>query len=947
MPAKSVVEQMPMDTTTESYFHSFFEQSPDAVALLDPGPSSTCWPILACNTAACRLTGYAQHELLGQPQDILRVTTSTCQECEQLLQQLRHEDAVRVETTYRHKDGASFPVEASTSLVTLAGREVILSIIRDISEQKLAEQRSAAFSRLGQQLSAAVTAGDAARVIASVSDELIGWDAYSFVLYDAERDLVDPILNFDIVEGRRTEVSPSHTQYLPGPVTRQTIDGGAQLLLPECRSKEYGGLIPFGDADRPSASLMFVPICRGNTTIGILSNQSYTPLAYDEADLQTLQALADHCSGAIERVRAEAALDQERQRLRQVVDSAPVAMAMFDTEMRYVAHSQKWLTDNGLPRESLIGRVHYDVFPDLPARFRELDRRALEGESITNPEDMFQWPDGNITYLRWGITPWHGPEGEIGGIVVVTDNVGELVAAREAALEASRLKGEFLATMSHEIRTPMNGILGMTDLLLTAGLTDEQHEFAQIVHDSANSLLSVLNDILDFSKMEAGKIEINDVEFGPQGLAESAGELLRARAREQRTELLIRVAPEVPRRACGDPDRLRQVLLNLLSNAVKFTEEGSIELLVTVEAETEKHMMLRFSVSDTGIGLSDQARKRLFQPFTQADGSTTRKYGGTGLGLAISKRLVELMGGTIGAQSREGHGSTFWFTVELARATDRTVVMSNVSAQSFPVQSVSDFVVLVAEDNPVNQKLILLQLRSLGFRADAVNNGAEAVAALAARTYTLVLMDCQMPEMDGFQATAAIRAAEGGEGVHHRQRLPIIAITANAMPGDRERCLAVGMDDYLTKPLLIEQLRSVIERWLPASRSAGQAPVVAPTVLDMAVIEELRQLDTDGTPSLVSELIDLYMQDTPTLLEAIRAAIIAQDAMTLRRAAHTCKGSSANLGATELAHLCHELEEQAKSGVPANASEMLTRIEAEYARVTVALEHERYDPTAT
>ncbi len=302
--------------------------------------------------------------------------------------------------------------------------------------------------------------------------------------------------------------------------------------------------------------------------------------------------------------------------------------------------------------------------------------------------------------------------------------------------------------------------------------------------------------------------------------------------------------------------------------------------------------------------------------------------------------LVELMGGTIGAQSREGHGSAFWFTVGLARATDRTAVMSNVSAQSYPVQSASDFVVLVAEDNPVNRQLILLQLRSLGFQAEAVSNGEEAVAAVAARRYTLALMDCQMPEMDGFEATTAIRAAEGGESANGRQRLPIIAITANAMPGDRERCLAVGMDDYLTKPMLIEQLRSVIERWLPAPR-----PVVAPAVLDMAVIEELRRLDMDGTPSLVGELIDLYVQGTPTLLEAVRAAIIAQDAMALRQTAHTCKGSSANLGATELARLCNELEEQAKSGMLANAFEMLTRIEAEYARVTVALEHERYHPT--
>ena len=532
---------------------------------------------------------------------------------------------------------------------------------------------------------------------------------------------------------------------------------------------------------------------------------------YDRAGTAT--RLAGSQTDITSRKQAEAALVQERQYLRQIIETAPVAIAMFDTEMRYIAHSAKWLTDNQLPDASLVGQSHYAVFPNLPERWKEDHRRALAGETLSSAEEPYQRDDGSTGYTRWALTPWYATPGVVGGIVLTTDQIDVLIHAREAAIEAARVKSEFLATMSHEIRTPMNGIIGMSELLLHTPLTPEQHDYAGIIHDSSNVLLRIINDILDFSKIEAGMFELDPIDFAPRQVVEGVVEMLRARACEKGIALVAGVTSAVPSQVHGDADRLRQILLNLIGNAVKFTERGEVEVRVTVAAETPSGVTLQFTVRDTGIGFSPEVRERLFHPFTQADSSTTRKYGGTGLGLAISKQLVELMGGTIGVESVEGLGSTFWCTVPLSRSTATEPARRTADAAMAPTRgpAAPDQAnrILVAEDNPVNQKLALLQLQALGYPADVVPNGQAAVAAMAAQCYTLVLMDCHMPEMDGFAATATIRAEEtrGGGG-----RVPIIAMTANAMEGDRDRCLQAGMDDHLAKPVKVEALRGLIAR---------------------------------------------------------------------------------------------------------------------------------------
>jgi len=435
----------------------------------------------------------------------------------------------------------------------------------------------------------------------------------------------------------------------------------------------------------------------------------------------------------------------------------------------------------------------------------------------------------------------------------------EMESALTTAREATRMKSRFLANMSHEIRTPMNGVLGMTDFLLGTELNTEQLEYAESIKRSADSLLLLINDILDISRIEAGKLRLDRLAFSLRAKVEDTGSLFALQARGKGLEFVCEVPENLTEAVLGDPGRLGQVLTNLLGNAIKFTDYGRIGVTVETLREDQDDIFVRFVVHDTGIGISRDQQDRLFESFTQGDDSSTRKYGGTGLGLAISKQLVELMGGEIGVESEPGRGSRFWFTARFGAASPSDIAPAArrqpppATPASRPVASAAPadrpspapaepkpsatgananqgtiigrkYRILLAEDNEINKRITLRLLDKLGLAADAVVNGQEAVNALEKRKYDLVLMDCQMPVMDGYEATAAIRSKEGAA-----RRTPICALTANAMEGDREKCLAAGMDDYVSKPVGLEKLREAVDRWLPGAVKvpADTSPVAA------------------------------------------------------------------------------------------------------------------------
>jgi signal transduction histidine kinase/DNA-binding response OmpR family regulator/HPt (histidine-containing phosphotransfer) domain-containing protein len=650
---------------------------------------------------------------------------------------------------------------------------------------------------------------------------------------------------------------------------------------------------------------------------------------------------------------------------------------------------------------------------------------------------------------------------------------------------ASRAKGDFLASMSHEIRTPMNGVIGMLGLLQDGELSDRQREFAQIARSSADSLLNIINDILDFSKIEAGKLTLEPIPFDLQTAVEEVGEILAAKVADKGLDLIVRFEPEAPRHVIGDPGRVRQVLTNLVGNAVKFTSKGHVLISVQCEHRTDSQAQLRFSVEDTGIGIAPDKLDRIFEKFTQADASTTRRFGGTGLGLAISKQLIELMGGHIAVASQPGQGSTFSFTVPFdlsreplpvapprtflegvrvlivddnevnrrvlheqisswrmrnggyasgeealaklrearaagdpyhiaildyqmpgmdgemlaraikadpeLRATSLVMLTSlgrpdgtnrlkeagifacllkpvrqsklwDVLAEAWgahtrqsPVQFLTRAAparprpagktdrkvharVLVVDDNTTNQKVARLMLENLACRVDVAANGKEAVEMLELLPYDVVFMDCEMPEMDGYEATAEIRRRHADD-----RHVPIVAMTAKAIQGDRERCLEAGMDDYISKPVLLEDLEAALARWIPGNGSIALSelqsilPVVPseliPPALDPVVTERLRALATATDPSVLQEIYDAFLSSAVDYLAAIREGAAGNDPEGLRKAAHALKGAGANIGAQKLAELCGQLEALGNAKSVAGAVECLAQLEQEFARV--------------
>jgi PAS domain S-box-containing protein len=1001
------------------YYESLVALSPTAIVSVDLNARVTSW-----NPAAERLFGYTAEEAIGANIDDLVANDERVRaEAVEVSRLGAQGDQPHLLTQRTHKDGTLVDVEVLGAPIIIGGEQIgSYALYHDVSELQRQKRYYEALVRVSPT---AIVTGDPHGVVTSwnpAAERLFGYTADEAI----GRHIDDLVATDPAVRAEALAMTTSLVENPSGFVTQRT--------------RKDGSLV--------DVYVVGAPIVVGGELVGIYGLYS------DVSELQ-----------------------RQRRYYEALVQGSPNAIALMDAHGTVTSWNPAAEQLFGYTADEAIGRHIDDLLatdPNIRAEALVNTQRGMAGEKIRAIGKRARKDGALIDVEIFGAPVVVG--GEAVGLYGLYHDIGELQRAREEAEAATEAKSAFLATMSHEIRTPLNAVVGMTGLLLDTPLNAEQRSYAEVVRSSSDALLAVINEILDFSKIEAGRLELERQPFDLRQCVESALELVSAAAAEKGLDVVYAVDPEAPVAIIGDVTRLRQVLLNLLNNAVKFTHQGEVVLTVQAarvpsgDGRAARHR-IEFEVRDTGIGIPTERMDRLFESFSQLDASTTRRYGGTGLGLAISRRLVELMGGTISADSRVDEGSTFRFAIvadeaagptpaygrgpkpllagrpvlivddnatnrevlirqtaswgmlpravasgaealtvvtagepfdlaildmqmpemdgvtlarEIRRHRDEhelpLVMLSSVgrrpqregevlfaaeltkpvkpsqlydalvevfggaampdvaSEPAAPGARLADDVplrILVAEDNAVNQRLALLMLEKLGYRADVVADGEEAVEAVGRQPYDVVLMDVQMPQMDGLEATRLIRGRTSGV---HQPR--IVAMTANALQGDREACLAAGMDDYISKPIDPAALAAALSA--SPSRTTGRpaadsrsAHSTAPVAIDRTALDQLARIA--GSPEGLAELVEAFLTDTASLLAGIREALAGDDRSEVRRLAHSLKSTAASFGATTLAAHGRHLEELSKAGSLDGAAAVATDLETEFERVRDAL----------
>ncbi|MGB7060939.1 MAG: PAS domain S-box protein [Candidatus Zixiibacteriota bacterium] len=1024
---------------SEEKYSNLFQHSYDPVFIHDLEGK-----IIDVNQKVLDLFGYTKDQILSlripdlHPEEAL-------EKSKWAFETISADGVANLEIDFKKKDGGIFPAEVSSSLFEVRGKKVVQGIVRDITERKSMEKALRESEKKYRTLVEQSLQG-----LAVVQD---------FRVLFANSALAE-ISGYSVEE--LLCLSPEEVKSLVHAEDRDMIWERFQHRL----------------SGKPVSPRYEFRIVRKEGTVRWLE------MFASRIDYRGKLAVHAAIMDVTERKQAKEKLQESEKKYRTLVETAQEGIGILDPDENIIFVNQAFADLLDYQKEELLS-LNLSQISDKEqlTEFRKETEKRRHGNSSTYETKLYT-KTGEPKYFSLSASPLFDEKGTFTGTMGLLADITErkqaeemLRKAKEEAEDANQLKSEFLANMSHEIRTPMNAIIGMTDITLDTDLTDEQRDYLTTVKESARGLLELLNDILDLSKIEADRVELETIDFDLRVTVEGVADTLATKASAKGLELACIIHSQVPCLLRGDPGRIRQILMNLAGNAIKFTETGEVVIRVELEKETEDKAMLLLSVSDTGVGIPTEKQAWIFESFTQADGSTTRKHGGTGLGLSISKRLVEMMDGRIGVESEPGKGSRFWFTVALQKQedshedlppvapdirgmrilvvddnqTNRTILVKMTESfgcspeavesgkeaiqalkraahkeklfdlvlldmqmpgmggeetlgairrdpdikdvtviiltslgvrgdvarlqalgcagyltkpikqsQLFdtiitvlsrqkkvvgpePIRIVTRHTIaeekrrktriLLAEDNPMNQKLAVVLLKRAGYLIDAVENGRLAVEAINRRAYDLVLMDVQMPEMDGFEATKTIRRKQD-----EKRCIPIVAMTAHAMKGDREKCLQAGMDDYVAKPIEPQELIGTIEKWTgscdPNEPTVGRKETVADGSRPVIPIDLEAALDRfDGDKEFLTNMLQEFLDSASGQLETLEKAVEREDAELIEREAHSIKGAAGNLGATGIADVSLKLELLGRKADLSGGNEVIARLKTEFKRL--------------